>query len=107
MKISFIILSFLLCVEVFAIDKFCSGAPTVVHANGGGNVAITSIVASTAYVGPNASVCEFAVVLGTSEVRDNSRVYGNARITNGTIVSGNSQVFGNAIIISDGAGCSV
>lgn len=84
----------------FANDKFCNGAPTYPHPIGGGNVAITAHVAPTAFVGENASVCEFAIVYGTAEIRDSARVYGRAKIGDGTIVSGTAEVFDNSNLTS-------
>ncbi|AUN98454.1 hypothetical protein C0V70_10125 [Bacteriovorax stolpii] len=98
-KIVFLILYFL-SLQAYGMDVYCNGAPTLPHPNGGGNVALTAMVDSTAIVGPNASVCEYATVLGASQVNDSARVYGNARISNGAIISGLAEVFGNAIVSS-------
>lgn len=56
------------------------------HSNGGGKVAYTASVASSAYVGPN------AVVMGYATVSDNAVVDGYA------IVAGNATVSGNAYV---------
>ena len=56
------------------------------HSNGGGKVAYTASVASTAYVGPN------AVVMGYAQVSDNAIIDGYA------IVAGNATVSGNAYV---------
>ncbi|QDK41566.1 hypothetical protein DOM21_08890 [Bacteriovorax stolpii] len=100
-KIGFLILYFL-SLQAYGMDAYCNGAPTLPHPNGGGNVALTAMVDSTAIVGPNASVCEYATVLGGSQVIDAARVYGNARVNNGSIVSGMAEVFDNATIASGG-----
>ncbi len=56
------------------------------HSNGGGKVATTATVASTAYVGPNAVVMGYA------------KVSGNAIIDDYAIVAGNATVSGNAYV---------
>lgn len=97
-----IICAFLLFLSfnLFAMDKFCNGAPTLIHTNGGGHVAITAVVASTAFVGPDAAVCEYAMVFGNSEIKDNAIVFGGARIGDGAVLSGKTRIFGNAIVSS-------
>lgn len=87
-------------IKAQAMDNHCNGAPTTVHENGGGEVALSASVEASVYVGPNASVCEYATVTGNTQIGDNARVFGYARIGNGTVISGNAQVYGNAVISS-------
>lgn len=62
------------------------------HPNGGGWVANTANVASTAYVGPYAQVLNYATVSG------NARIDGHAIVKGSATVSGNAVVRGNAIV---------
>ncbi|QDK41568.1 hypothetical protein DOM21_08900 [Bacteriovorax stolpii] len=101
MKYFFLWLVFLFCFNANAIDRFCNGAPTTIQANGGGHVALTAIVESTVFVGPEAAVCEYAMVFGTAQISDNSRVYGKAQVGDGSLVSGNAEVYGNAQLTSN------
>jgi hypothetical protein len=78
-----------------------AGAP---HANGGGWVATTAKVASTAYVGPNAQVLGYANVTGKARiedyaiVQDRAQISGNAKVRNWAVVAGNSTVAENAVV---------
>lgn len=62
------------------------------HSNGGGKVATTASVASTAYVGPN------AVVMGSAVVSDNAIIDGYAIVAGSATVSGNAYVGDTAVI---------
>ncbi|MBQ8002330.1 MAG: hypothetical protein IJ297_02680, partial [Clostridia bacterium] len=62
------------------------------HSNGGGKVASTASVASTAYVGPN------AVVMGSATVSDNAIIDGYAIVAGNATVSGNAYVGDYAIL---------
>ncbi len=73
------------------------------HPNGGGFVSSSSQVASTAYIGPEAEVCNAgrvsgnAVIKGRSSIIGPAHVSGNARVIDSTV--GNSgEVSGNAVI---------
>jgi alpha-tubulin suppressor-like RCC1 family protein/acyl-[acyl carrier protein]--UDP-N-acetylglucosamine O-acyltransferase len=94
-------LLFLLGLKAHAMDIYCNGAPTTIHANGGGVVALTAIVDDSVYVGPNVSVCEFATVLGNAQLNDQVRVYGYAHIGDGTLLTGNAEIYGNASLVSN------
>jgi len=81
--------------------------PAHQHPNGGGWVADTAMVHSTAYVGPNARVygsarvCDNAEVYGTARVYENAQVYGKARVYGEAWVHGNAQVYGEAHVYGE------
>ena len=78
-----------------------NGAP---HSNGGGWVASTATVASTAYVGPNAKVLGSATVSDNARIEDYAivkgaaKVYGNAVVKENAMVFTNAEVYGDAVI---------
>ena len=67
------------------------------HSNGGGKVATTASVASTAYVGPN------AVVMGSATVSDNAIIDGYAIVAGNATVSGNAYVGDYAVLFDRAA----
>ena len=71
-----------------------AGAEGAFHTNPdgskGGFVENTAAVDSTAYIGPDASVC------GAAQVRNKASVYGNAQVSNQAEVKEHAQVYGNA-----------
>lgn len=89
------------------------------HLNGGGFVANTATVASTAYVGPHAKVLGYATVSdsarikdyaivkggakisGNAEVNENAMVLSNAQVTDNAVVSGEARVFNGSVISGD------
>lgn len=79
------------------------------HPNGGGFVAATAKVDTTAYVGKNAKVLGYATVSGNAvvdryaTVTGNAEVSGNAVVTGHAVVAERAKVTGNAII-ADSAG---
>ena len=72
--------------------------PAHKHPNGGGWVADSARVASTAYVGPDARVSGNAWVSGDAQVDGNARVFGNAKVYGNARVFGNAWVYGNACV---------
>lgn len=78
------------------------------HSNGGGWVASTATVASTAYVGPNAKVLGYATVSDNAQILDFAVVKGSASISDNAVVKENAMVFSNAKVYGDAiiAGCS-
>ncbi|HEY7091492.1 MAG TPA: LamG-like jellyroll fold domain-containing protein [Tepidisphaeraceae bacterium] len=68
------------------------------HPNGGGWVANTATVASTAYVGPNARVLGTAQVLNNARIEDYAVIANNARVRDNAIVSGYAVVYNNGIV---------
>jgi carbonic anhydrase/acetyltransferase-like protein (isoleucine patch superfamily) len=83
-------------------------ATGAVHPNGGGWVASTAKVASTAFVGPHAKVLGTAVVSDSARIEDyaivkgSAKVYGNARVRENAMVFSNASVYQNGIV----AGCA-
>lgn len=81
----------------------------VFHPNGGGFVAATAKVDSTAYVGKNAKVLgyarvsENAVIDGYATVTGNAEISGNAVVTGHAVVAERAKIMDNAII-ADNAG---
>lgn len=75
------------------------------HPNGGGWVSNTANVASTAYVGPNALVLDYATVGGNAVidgyaiVAQNARVTDNAYVGDTAVVFDRAQISGNARVI--------
>lgn len=70
-----------------------NGAP---HSNGGGWVANTAKVASSAYVGPQAKVLGNAVVSDNARIEDFAIIKGAANISDNAIIKENAMVFSNA-----------
>lgn len=66
------------------------------HSNGGGWVADTSTAATTAFVGPDASVFVFAKVLDHATVTDSAWVHGSAVVSENARICGDAEVNGNA-----------
>ncbi|MCB1131771.1 MAG: autotransporter-associated beta strand repeat-containing protein, partial [Verrucomicrobiae bacterium] len=64
----------------------------ITHANGGGLKASTATVASTAYIGPNARVLDYAVVKENARVEDNAVVSGHALLRDSAIARGNAKI---------------
>lgn len=93
--------------SVFVSRPPCNGASGYYHPNGGGFVAHTAKVSHTAYIGPNATVCDYAEIYDNVAVFGNARVsyraklydwvqvYGNAHVTAYAKLSGHVQVFGD------------
>ena len=81
------------------------------HPRGGGWVADTATVASTAFVGPNAAVFDRAQVLekasvdGTAWVLNDARVDGNARIRGDAEVGGCAHVTDRALVLGQLSDC--
>lgn len=73
-----------------------STAGLVRHANGGGWRASSTVVDSTAFVGPNARVLGTAQVRGRARVEDHAVVRDTAQVRDDAVVSGNALVRGNA-----------
>lgn len=77
------------------------------HPNGGGYVATTAKVASTAYVGPNAmvlgnaTVSDNAIIDGYAVVCANAKVTDNAYVGDSAVLFDNAQVSGNARVIEN------
>lgn len=82
----------------------CGGAPGSLHANGGGFVAGTAQVDPTAYVGPDAMVCQSAQVSGDAQIKDAAIVAQMAKISGAAVVrdharvTGRARVSGNAVV---------
>lgn len=74
------------------------------HSNGGGFVAATASVASTAYVGPDAMVLGYATVSDNAVITDHAVVEGSAKVSGNAVISGygmvceNATVSGNALV---------
>ncbi|RYG37575.1 hypothetical protein EON81_06330, partial [bacterium] len=66
------------------------------HANGGGFVAASASVASTAYVGPNAQVLDDARVGGNARIEDHAVVGGQATVSGAAVIGGYAYVRENA-----------
>lgn len=66
------------------------------HSNGGGKVATTASVASTAYVGPNAVVMGYATVSGNAIIDDYAIVAGNATVSGNAYVGDYAVLFDRA-----------
>lgn len=77
------------------------------HPNGGGLVSYSANVASTAYVGPNAMVLDYATVSDNAVIDGYAIVAGNARVTDNAYVGDTAvlfdraQVSGNARVIEN------
>ncbi|MGM9552510.1 MAG: DUF6055 domain-containing protein [Clostridia bacterium] len=77
------------------------------HSNGGGKVATSASVASTAYVGPNAvvmgsaTVSDNAIIDGYAIVAGSAKVSGNAYVGDTAVVFGSAQVTDNARVIEN------
>lgn len=71
------------------------------HSNGGGWVASTATVASTAYVGPHAKVLGRATVSGNARIEDYAIVKGAAKVSDNAVVKENAMVFTNAEVYGD------
>lgn len=69
------------------------------HDYGKGWVADTARVDDSVYVGPRASVFQFAQVRGGSRLEGNARVFGHARISENVLIKHNAAVSGQAEII--------
>ncbi len=69
-----------------------------VHSNGGGWVANTATVQTSAYVGPKARVLGTAKVYGNARIEDYAVVMNNATVQDNAVVSGHACVFHNAIV---------
>ncbi|GEM_PF-906590 len=68
------------------------------HPNGGGFVADSASVASTAYVGPNAQVLDGAQVSGTARIEDHATIGGAAVVSGTAVVGGYAYVRENATV---------
>lgn len=79
--------------------------PAHQHPNGGGWVAETAFVEDTCFVGPNATVFEYAKVYGNAKVNDYAQVYGDAAVLDNAKVYGNARVYGNATIKKNAKVC--
>ena len=77
-------------------NRFYDFAP---HPNGCGLVENTAKAHYTAYVGPDALVCDKSKIYG------NAQIFGNAMICDNAKVSGNARVFSNAIICGNSIVC--
>jgi hypothetical protein len=66
------------------------------HPNGGGWVANSATVDSTAYVGPAAQVLDNAQVLGNARIEEYAVVRNNAVVSDNAVVSGHAMVYENA-----------
>ena len=81
-----------------------AGAAGAPHSKGGGFVEATAKanVAATAFIGPDAAVCDtaevrgYARVLGHAKVYERAQVYGSARISGHAKVYGAAKVYGSA-----------
>lgn len=74
------------------------GVPYHTHSNGGGWVANTATVDSTAYVGPNATVKDTAQVRINARIEDYAVVGESAIVRDSAVVSGHATVRGSAIV---------
>lgn len=79
-----------------------AGVSGKAHTSGGGFVADTAKVESTAYVGPDAMVLGSAKVLGNARVEDFAVVMGNAVVKDNARVSGHALVKDNAEVCDNG-----
>ncbi len=68
------------------------------HSNGGGFVASTAKVDSTAFVGPDALVLEKARVSGNAKISEHAAIFGDARVFGEAQVSGKTRVAGDATV---------
>lgn len=68
------------------------------HPNGGGFVASTATVDSTAWVGPQARVLETAQVLGKARIEDFAVVKGYATVRDQACVKERARVWGSAVV---------
>lgn len=68
------------------------------HANGGGFVADTASVDSSAYIGPEARVLGYAQVRDSARIEGRATIAGNAIVRDDAIVSSSASVRGSAIV---------
>jgi len=83
--------------------KPCLGQVGEVHANGGGFVAYGARVDASVFVGPKATVCDFAIVTGNVKIEGNTTVTDHAEVSGHAYISdasiqGNAKVYGHAYI---------
>lgn len=74
------------------------GQPGARHGNGGGFVAATAHVDSTAWIAPQAQVLEQAQVLGTARIEDRAIVKGTATVRDRARVREWARVWGSATV---------
>jgi carbonic anhydrase/acetyltransferase-like protein (isoleucine patch superfamily) len=66
----------------------------IVHANGGGRKSTRAEVSETAFIGPDAVVCNLAKVLGTARVEGRASVTGRAVVRDAPRIEGSAVVGG-------------
>jgi carbonic anhydrase/acetyltransferase-like protein (isoleucine patch superfamily) len=71
------------------------------HANGGGWVKNTAMVAGSAYIGADALVYGNAYISGNAQVYGDAKVYDNAHVGNNAQVYGDAKVHHNASVYGD------
>ena len=86
------------------LDVLDPGQPNVkghAHPNGGGFVADTASIESTAYVGPNAQVLDQAKAMGGARVEDFAIVRGRAVVRDRAVIRGHALVEGDVVVRDD------
>jgi carbonic anhydrase/acetyltransferase-like protein (isoleucine patch superfamily) len=79
------------------------GVSGAAHPNGGGFVANTATVESSAYVGPKARVLGNAQVRNAARIEGRAVIHGSAIVSGNAVISGRSELFDTATLSSNAA----